>query len=189
MKKQINDLIYFLLGVALLTAYCSVGNGESVKAENPQVYDRPTTAQVKVTKSTKVKTTKANTVKTHKATTSSKWARTLESLVLVESGGDPTARNTATDAVGILQIRPMYVNEVNRIVGKQRYTLSDRYSVKKSIEMFQIIQEYYNPQHSVERAIQLHNPTATLNYHDKVVAQIKELRNQENYVYQYAKYL
>lgn len=177
MKKQINDLIYFLLGVTLLTVYCSVGNGENVKAENPQVYNRPTTSQV-------TKPTKA-----HKATTSGKWARTLESLVLVESGGDPTARNTATDAVGILQIRPMYVNEVNRIVGKQRYTLADRYSVKKSIEMFQIIQEYYNPQHSVERAIQLHNPTATLNYHDKVVAQIKELRNQEGYVYQYAKYL
>ena len=184
MKKQISDLIYFLLGVALLTAYCSVGNGESVREEKPQVYNRPTTSQVKVTKPTKVKT-----VKTHKATTASKWARTLESLVLVESGGDPTARNTATDAVGILQIRPMYVNEVNRIVGEQRYTLSDRYSVKKSIEMFQIIQEYYNPQHSIEKAIQLHNPTATLNYHDKVVAQIKELRNQENYVYQYAKYL
>lgn len=184
MKKQISDLIYFLLGVALLTAYCSVGNGESVREEKPQVYNRPTTSQVKVTKPTKVKT-----VKTHKATTASKWARTLESLVLVESGGDPTARNTATDAVGILQIRPMYVNEVNRIVGEQRYTLADRYSVKKSIEMFQIIQEYYNPQHSVERAIQLHNPTATLNYHDKVVAQIRELRNQENYVYQYAKYL
>lgn len=184
MKKQISDLIYFLLGVVLLTAYCSVGNGESVREEKPQVYNRPTTSQVKVTK-----TTKAKTVKTHKATTASKWARTLESLVLVESGGDPTARNTATDAVGILQIRPMYVNEVNRIVGEQRYTLADRYSVKKSIEMFQIIQEYYNPQHSIEKAIQLHNPTATLNYHDKVVAQIKELRNQENYVYQYAKYL
>lgn len=183
MKKQINDLI-FLLGVALLTAYCSVGNSESVKTENPQVYNRPTTAKVKVTKHTKAKT-----VKTYKTTTSSKWARTLESLVLVESGGDPTARNKATDAVGILQIRPVYVNEVNRIVGEQRYTLADRYSVKKSIEMFQIIQEYYNPQHSVERAIQLHNPTATLNYHDKVVAQIRELRNQEDYVYQYAKYL
>lgn len=184
MKKRISDLMYFLLGVALLTAYCSVGSGESVKAEKPQVYVKPTTAQVKVTKPTKTKTTKA-----HKTTTSSKWARTLESLVLVESGGDPMARNTATDAVGILQIRPIYVDEVNRIVGEQRYTLADRYSVKKSIEMFQIIQEYYNPQHSVERAIQLHNPTATLNYHDKVVAQIKELRNQENYVYQYAKYL
>jgi hypothetical protein len=184
MKKQISDLIYFLLGVALLTAYCSVGNSESVRKEKPQVYNRPTTSQVKVTKPTKAKT-----VKTHKTTTASKWARTLESLVLVESGGDPTARNTATDAVGILQIRPMYVNEVNRIVGKRRYTLADRYSVKKSIEMFQIIQEYYNPQHSIEKAIQLHNPTATLNYHDKVVAQIRELRNQENYVYQYAKYL
>ena len=184
MKKQISDLIYFLLGVALLTAYCSVGNGESVREEKPQVYNRPTTSQVKVTKPTKAKT-----VNIHKATTASKWARTLERLVLVESGGDPTARNTATDAVGILQIRPMYVNEVNRIVGKQRYTLADRYSVKKSIEMFQIIQEYYNPQHSIEKAIRLHNPTATLNYHDKVVAQIKELRNQENYVYQYAKYL
>lgn len=184
MKKRINDVIYFLLGVALLTAYCSVGNGESVETETAQVYNEPITTQVKVTKPQKVKT-----AKTQKATTSGKWARTLESLVLVESGGDPNARNASTDAVGILQIRPVYVEEVNRIVGERRYTLADRYSVKKSVEMFQIIQERYNPRHSTEKAIQLHNPTATLNYHDKVVAQIRQLRNQEDYVYQYAKYL
>jgi hypothetical protein len=51
--------------------------------------------------------------------------------------------------VGVLQIWPIMVREVNRILEKDgsdlRYGYTDRYSVKKSIEMFYIWRGYYHP--------------------------------------------
>ena len=40
---------------------------------------------------------------------------------------------------------------------KRRYTLNDRFSVKKSREMFVLIQSYYNPTNNVEKAIRIWN--------------------------------
>jgi len=67
----------------------------------------------------------------------------LMPLAMVESGGDPNAYNSAENAAGILQIRPIYVEDVNRILGKDVYTLEDRYSVEKSCEMAVIYLKYY----------------------------------------------
>lgn len=116
------------------------------------------------------------------------WSILLEALVQVESEGNPNAIGTKND-VGILQLTPIYVEEVNRILGKNKYNLSHRYNPKKSVEMFKILQEYRNPTHSIEKAIQLHNPTAERDYHDKVVAKIREIKADKNYKYQFSKYL
>lgn len=61
----------------------------------------------------------------------------------VESGGNPKAHNKAEDAVGILQIRPTMVAEVNRILGREAYTLNDRWDATKSREMFKVYSEHW----------------------------------------------
>lgn len=52
-------------------------------------------------------------------------------------------------ARGILQIRPIMVREVNRLLkrkkNKQRYTLKDRLSVSKSREMYMIYMKFWCP--------------------------------------------
>jgi len=72
----------------------------------------------------------------------------VEAIIQVESRGDSTAKGDRGWAVGVLQIWPIMVREVNRIQEKNgndvRYVYTDRYSVKKSIEMFHIWREYYH---------------------------------------------
>ena len=56
-------------------------------------------------------------------------------LITIESGGDNAAIGDNGQAVGCLQIHPIMVREVNRILGRKVYTLKDRYSRRRSIEM------------------------------------------------------
>jgi soluble lytic murein transglycosylase-like protein len=63
----------------------------------------------------------------------------IAAIIQVESGGDTLAYNSKEDAVGCLQIRPIMVREVNRLLGKDSFTLSDRWSKVKSIQMFNIL--------------------------------------------------
>ncbi len=67
--------------------------------------------------------------------------RVIGALIKVESGGNSKARNG--DAVGILQMKPAMVNEVNRILKKNTYTLDDRWDKEKSIEMAKIFFNYW----------------------------------------------
>lgn len=71
----------------------------------------------------------------------------IDAIIKVESRGDSLAYAKEENAVGILQIRPIMVNEVNRLLRKQnikkRYCNKDRWSKTKSIEMFNIVKEYY----------------------------------------------
>jgi soluble lytic murein transglycosylase-like protein len=66
----------------------------------------------------------------------------IEAIMQVESGGDTLAYNSKEDAVGCLQIRPIMVREVNRLLGKDSFTLSDRWSKVKSIQMFNILRSH-----------------------------------------------
>lgn len=86
------------------------------------------------------------------------WEVFTRALIQTESGGNPNAIGKTND-VGILQLTPIYVRDANRIAHSQ-YTLDDRYDVEKSLEMFTIINDHYNPDHDIDKAIQLHNPTA-----------------------------
>ena len=60
-----------------------------------------------------------------------------------------------------MQITPILVEDCNSILKKRgikkRYTLNDRFSEKKSKEMFVLIMSHYNPSNNVERAIRLLN--------------------------------
>ena len=59
----------------------------------------------------------------------------FEALAYVESRGYSGAFNAKEDAAGLLQIRPIMVRDVNRIVGHDRWTLDDRWSAARSREM------------------------------------------------------
>ncbi len=63
----------------------------------------------------------------------------ITALISIESGGHIKAHNTLENAVGILQITPIMVKEVNRILELQgaegNYTLEDRWNVQKSRRM------------------------------------------------------
>ena len=80
----------------------------------------------------------------------------LNAIVTVESQGNPKAYAANEDAVGILQIRRVLVDDVNRILKRKgsffRYTYNDRWDVEKSFEMFDIYCEYYNFQTAEEMA-------------------------------------
>lgn len=106
------------------------------------------------------------------------WDALTLALIKTESNFDSTAING--DAWGLLQIRPCYVKEVNRILGVERFTHEDALSVQGSLLMHFIFQEYYNPEHIIERAIELHNPTAGLCYRDKVLRNYRDIIKYED---------
>ena len=72
----------------------------------------------------------------------------VDALVLVESAGNPNAFCKKENAVGCLQIRPIMVREVNRILRKQnndkRFTKKDRWDCGLSKEMFYIWCNYHH---------------------------------------------
>lgn len=85
--------------------------------------------------------------------------RLITAIATVES--ELNEKAVSSDCVGYLQIRPLLVKECNDILkkkdSKKRYTLNDRFSKKKSIEMFYLIQEKFNPSHNIERALWVWN--------------------------------
>ena len=109
------------------------------------------------------------------------WNPVMDAIIQVESEGNPNA--VSGNSVGVMQITPILVKECNDILKKQkskkRYTMADRYSVEKSKEMFLLIQKYYNPENSIEKAIRSWNGgvkysiKATNKYYKKVLARMK----------------
>ena len=51
----------------------------------------------------------------------------LEALIYVESCNNDSAYRASEDAVGCLQIRKCMVDDVNRILKKQKFTYNDRW--------------------------------------------------------------
>lgn len=102
------------------------------------------------------------------------WEYLIQALIMVESEGNALAVGKTND-VGILQITPIYVREVNRILQQDTYNLSDRTDIDKSLAMFEVYQEHHNPDKDIERAIKLHNPRAGRTYRNKVIEQFNQL--------------
>ena len=96
-------------------------------------------------------------------------------IALTESRFNPDAVGTADD-VGILQIRPIYVEEVNRISGAN-YSHEDAFDIRMSLDMFAAIQGHYNPQRDLDTAIRLHNKSAA--YRKKVLDNLEVINRYE----------
>lgn len=103
------------------------------------------------------------------------WDKLIEAIIWRESNGNNKVVNRKTNAVGCLQITPIYLKQCNRIVGYEKYKLSDRYSRVKSIEMFNLYQDYFNSNKDLHLAIKLHNPRANYSYHRDIEKKYREL--------------
>lgn len=110
------------------------------------------------------------------------WTEVFRAVCEVESGMDPNAVNESENAVGIAQIRPIMVEEINRISKLQgrdvRFTLEDRKDPRLSQIMFNIYSDYWSEQladYSIEGRVRRwnggpdgHNKGATREYWLKV---------------------
>ena len=110
----------------------------------------------------------------------SEWETTQLAFILTESQMDSLAVGKAND-LGILQITPIFVDEVNRLVGKDLFTHQDALSPEKSLQMLAIYQEHKNPSHDTDKAIQLHNPKGGYAYARKVKKNIARVKTYEHY--------
>lgn len=102
------------------------------------------------------------------------WNPVMDAIIKVESKGNPKAYNQIGDCAGILQITKGLVRECNSILktkkSSKRYTYSDRYNAAKSKEMFILLQEHFNPEHNVEKAIRCWNKGFYGNWRGKSTA-------------------
>lgn len=114
----------------------------------------------------------------------------IDAMIWVESRGNDSCYNKREEAVGCLQIRPIMVREVNRILNIQKsdleYTLEDRWSREKSIEMFHIVNGYHNKNSTYEEIARAWNggpnwaeKSLTKRYWKRVQKQLKKQEKNE----------
>lgn len=87
---------------------------------------------------------------------SQKQIKIIKAIAIKESNNNPKAINHSTNAVGVVQITPIVVKDLNRIY-KTSFKLSDRYDRFKSYRMFCLYQDNYNPSWNLERAARIWN--------------------------------
>lgn len=88
----------------------------------------------------------------------SKWEMLIMAIAYTESKYNPSAVGTSND-LGILQITPIYVKEINRLKGTD-FRHEDAYSMSLSLEMFEAMNEAKNPTKDIDLAIYLHNKSS-----------------------------
>lgn len=88
--------------------------------------------------------------------TLSEWQQLALAIIITESRADPSAVGRNHD-LGVFQITPIFVAEANRI-SSAAFVHEDAFDIYKSLQMYGIIQDYYNPNHDVRKAIKVHNP-------------------------------
>lgn len=103
------------------------------------------------------------------------WELFTQALIWVESRGDSNAIGSKND-MGVLQITPILLQDCNRILKTEKFTLEDRLDSLKSVEMFNVIQDHYNPQHDYHLALKIWNGKAPLSYHRKVMDKFNEIK-------------
>jgi hypothetical protein len=114
----------------------------------------------------------------------------IDAMIIVESQGNDSAIGDkhlgSNYAVGALQIRPIMVKEVNRILklkgDEHRFKLKDRYDREKSIQMFMIWKEFHHKDSDYEEIARSWNggpngpkKSRTYNYWKKVENQLAGL--------------
>lgn len=106
-------------------------------------------------------------------------ATLVDAIIQVESRGNDSAFNAAENAAGCLQIRPIMVREVNRLIGWEVYNLEDRWDREKSIEMFEVIKNHVEDPTGEKIARiwnggwQGHTKASTIPYWEKVKEELR----------------
>ena len=106
----------------------------------------------------------------------------IESISYIESSHNPNAYNKKEKAIGVLQIRPIMVKEVN-LYTNYKLSHEDCWDKEKSIEAFIAFQNKFNPQWDAERAAKLwnggrkgYNKQSTEKYWKKVKKRLEYLQ-------------
>lgn len=111
---------------------------------------------------------------------SNPYERLLSAIIQIESGGNPSLINLKEHAFGLLQIRPIMLKEVNRILKEQgiikSFMLMDALDSTKSIEMYWIVQNYYNASGDFKTGAVVWNGKSKHNhYYAKVKLQLSKI--------------
>lgn len=106
----------------------------------------------------------------------SEWEMLQLAIAMTESNFNPKAVGTHKD-YGIFQITPIYVAEVNKILGEKAYTHDQAFDITKSVEMFNILQEDKNPDKDIDKGIYNHNKSKA--YKTRVKENLKVVKNYE----------
>lgn len=102
----------------------------------------------------------------------------VEAFIQVESEGNNRAVNKDSGATGCLQLTNTMILEANRLIGRNKYKLSDRTSRRKSIEIFHVIMQHKNPTYDIHLAAKIWNPRSKLSYHTAIEKKYNELIKQ-----------
>ena len=86
------------------------------------------------------------------------WITLIKALMSVDTGNNPKYVNPITGAAGILSLMLSWVAEANQVVGRQEFSLDDRFDIDRSIQIFNVVQGHYNPELDIDKAIKLHDP-------------------------------
>lgn len=109
--------------------------------------------------------------------TLTEWEIFVMALVEVECERNPDAKSSK-DAIGPFQITEVYVSEINRLYNTN-YVFEDAWNLNKSIEMFELMNDYYNPNRDIDKAIQIHNPGAGSWYAKRIKERMKLIKFSE----------
>ena len=91
-------------------------------------------------------------------TPDTEWNELIEAIKAIESNHNSKAIGDNGKAVGILQIHPIMVDHINKeILKENKYSYNDRLNSIKSVEMFNVYQDRYNPTKDYETASRLWN--------------------------------
>ena len=107
--------------------------------------------------------------------TLTEWQMLTLAIMYTESRFQPDALGTAQDS-GILQLRPVYVREVNRVAGTD-YAPEDAFDPSTAVEIFEAMNAYHNPDRDLDTAIALHNRSAA--YRARVLENLELIRRYE----------
>lgn len=156
MKEKIKDLIYIMLIVSM------VGLFSYAKSNNKTICNNTTNS---VSEYIIIKDTL------------SEWQLFVMALVEVECERNPNTKSNK-NAIGPFQITPIYVKEVNRLYNTS-FVFEDAWDLEKSLEMFNLMNDYYNSEKDIDKAIKLHNPGAGKWYSDRIKQRMKMIKFSE----------
>lgn len=159
MKKSIIFLFFVPFLLAILQSSLTFGSPKGVPGEDI------------VTASVEEPATQAAPLDTL-----SDWQVLELAIAYTESRFDPEAQGKAGD-LGIYQIVPIYVTEINRLSGYEAFRHEDAADIGKSIEMFNAMQGFKNPGHDLDLAIYYHNKSSA--YHSTVMRNCEMIRRYE----------
>ena len=109
------------------------------------------------------------------ADTLTDWQLLTLAIMYTESRFRPDVVGEAQDS-GILQLRPCYVREVNRVAGTD-YAPEDAFDPALAVEIYETMQAVKNPAHDPDTALALHN--AGPGYRARVLENLELIRRYE----------